>query len=151
MDFVSDFGKEELMSLLEGQGQMEKFMIDLNQYIVFPLWYDYWGSMGIDTTREMAEEAYEDLTNANSFKEFHKALEVAIQTYHQNGLMLDYLSEYGNEYTSASPEDIESIMLELTEGKINAEWDKQLKEIGVKIPIVVRKHNLEVAKNYELV
>ena len=151
MEFASNFGKEELMSLLEGQGQMKNFMIELNQYIVFPLWYNYWGSMGIDTTREMAEEAYNDLTSANSFEEFHKALEVAIQTCHQNGSMLDYLSEYGNEHTSASSEDIESIMMELTEGKTNTEWDQQLKEIGVKIPIAVRKHNLEVAKKYELV
>jgi hypothetical protein len=144
-DYVWNFGKEELLSLLEGQGQMEEFLIELNQHMVFPLWYDYWGAMGIDTTRELAEDAYEGLINANTFEEFHTALGVAILTCHQNGSMLEYLSEYGNEYVESSPEDIEIIMDELTEGKTNVEWDKQLKAVGVKVPIEIRKHNLEVA------
>ena len=150
-DYVSNFGKDELLSLLEGQGKMEDFLIELNQHIVFPLWYNYWQSMGIDTTRELAEEAYEGLVNANSFEEFRPALAEAILTCHQNGSMLDYLSQYGNESTSVSSEDIEGIMVELTEGKTNSEWDKQLKEVGSKIPTSVKKHNLEIANKYELV
>lgn len=145
-DYVWSMGKEELLSLLEGQGQMDNFIIELNQYLVFPLWYEYWGAMGIDTTRELAEEAYEGLVNANTFEEFHLALEVAIQTCHQNGSMLEYLEQYGGEEYGADPSEIEDIMNELTEGKGNANWDKQLKEVGVKVPIAVRRHNLEVAK-----
>jgi hypothetical protein len=145
-DFVWNFGKEELLSILDGQGQMENFIIELNQHLVFPLWYDYWGAMGIDTTRELAEEAYEGLVNANTFEEFRNALQVAIQTCHQNGSMLEYLDQYGGEYDYGSPEDIEGTMLELTEGKSNFEWDKQLKAVGVKVPLAVRKHNKELAK-----
>ena len=125
-DYVSNFGKDELMSLLESQGQMENFMIELNQYIVFPLWYAYWGAMGIDTTRELAQDAYDDLENANTFEEFHLALEVAIQTCHQNGSMLEYLEEYGGEEYGSDHLEIEDIMNELTVGKSNAEWDEQL-------------------------
>jgi hypothetical protein len=145
-DYVSNFGKEELLSLLEGQGQMQEFLIELNQHLVFPLWYDYWGGMGIDSTRELAQEAYEGLENANNFDEFHLALETAIQTCHQNGSMLEYLETYGGEEYGADPQEIENIMTELTEGKGNAEWDKQLKSIGVKIPVLVRKRNLEQAQ-----
>lgn len=145
-DYIFNFGKEELLSLLEGQGQMENFLVELNQHMVFPLWYNYWGAMGIDTTRELAQEAYDGLVNADSFEEFRNALQVAIQTCHQNGSMLDYLDQYGGEYDYDSPENIEDTMLELTEGKSNSEWDKQLKEIGVKIPMAVRKHNKELAK-----
>ena len=136
----------ELLSLLEGQGQMQEFLIELNQHLVFPLWYDYWGGMGIDSTRELAQEAYEGLENANNFDEFHLALETAIQTCHQNGSMLEYLETYGGEEYGADPQEIENIMTELTEGKGNAEWDKQLKSIGVKIPVLVRKRNLEQAQ-----
>ena len=107
--------------------------------------------MGIDTTRELAEEAYEGLVSANTFEEFHLALEVAIQTCHQNGSMLEYLEQYGGEEYGSDPSEIEDIMNELTEGKSNANWDKQLKEVGVKVPIAVRKHNLEVARHNELV
>lgn len=145
-EFVSSFGKEELLSLLEGQGQMYNFIIELNQHIVFPLWYAYWSAMGIDTTRELAEEAYEGLNNASNIDEFHLALEIAIQTYHQNGSMLDYLESYGGEEYGSDPQEIEDIMKELTEGKGNAAWDKQLRSIGVKIPRKVVKHNLEQAK-----
>jgi len=145
-EFVSNFGKEELLSLLEGQGQMDNFIVELNQHVVFPLWYDYWRAMGIDTTRELAEEAYEGLINAKNIDEFHLALEVAIQTCHQSGSMLDYLQEYGGEEYGADPQEIEDLMTELTEGKENAIWDKQLRTIGVKVPIKVRRDNLERAK-----
>lgn len=143
--FAQNFGKQEFMSLLEGSGQMETFLVELNQHLVFPLWYNYWRGMGIDDTRDMVEEAYKNLTSASSFEEFHLALEVAIQTCHQGGSMLDYLSEYGGEDDS-NPQEIENIMTELTGGKSNAEWDKQLKAIGVKVPGSVKKHNLQMAK-----
>jgi hypothetical protein len=145
-DYVWSMGKEELLSLLEGQGEMDNFIVELNQHLVFPLWYEYWGAMGIDTTRELAEEAYEGLVNAKNFDEFHLALEVAIQTCHQNGSMLEYLEQYGGEEYGSDPSEIEDIMNELTDGKANANWDKQLMNIGVKIPLAVRKHNKELAK-----
>lgn len=146
-EHVYDTGMEDFISSLQYSGMSpEQFIQDLNQNLVFPMWMDYWGAMGIEGTREMAEEAYEGLVSANSFEEFHQALEVAIQTCHQNGSMLEYLEQYGGEYNYSSPEMIEITMLELTEGKSNSEWDKQLKEIGVKIPLSVRKYNLEVAK-----
>ena len=145
-DYIYGYGKELLLSILEGSGQMEQFLIELNQYAVFPLWYTYWGSMGIDTTRELAEEAYDNLSNAKGFQEFHESLEEAIQTCHQNGSMLDYLSEYGGEEYGGDPEEIEAIMFGLTEGKTNFEWDKELKSVGVKVPMIVREHNLEQAK-----
>ncbi len=144
-DFMFNFGKEELLSILDGMGQMENFLVKLNQYIVFPVWYEYWKAMGIDTTRELAQEAYEELVNAKSFEQFHRALEIAIQTCHQGGSMLDYLSDFGGRETESSPEDIEGLMNELTDGKMNSGWDEQLKEIGVQLPISVIKRNLEQA------
>jgi hypothetical protein len=137
--------QQQLLSILEGQGEMENFMIELNQHLVFPLWYDYWRAQGIDTTRELAEEAYEGLVNANGFDEFHEALEIAIQTCHQNGSMLEYLDQYGGQEMGSDPETIEGIMLELSQGKPNSEWDGQLIGIGVQIPDSVIRNNLETA------
>jgi len=124
---------------------MMNFIIELNQHIVFPLWYDYWSAQGIDETRAMVEKAYQSLQNASNIDEFHLALEVAIQTCHQNGSILDYLEEYGREEYGGDPQQIEDIMTELTEGFGLAAWDKQLRAIGVKVPRRVVKRNLEQA------
>ena len=57
--------------------------------------------------------------------------------------MLDYLEEYGYEEYGSDPEEIESTMLSLTDGAANSKWDKELKQIGVKVPKLVRQRNLE--------
>ena len=110
--------KQELLSILEGQGQLENFLVELNQYLVFPLWYNYWGAMGIDTTRELAEEAYNNLVNASTIQECKLAIEEAIQTCHQNGSMLEYMGQHGDE--DVDPKQIEGTLSGLTEGGFNA-------------------------------
>jgi len=130
IDYLDNYGIDEIMSMLEYTGSKYTFAFEAYQYIIFPKWFEYWEPRGIEETREQISEVYDSLRSAKSFQEFDLAIKIAIQTSHQNGSMLDYLSsDHGFD-----SREIESLFSSLTAGDYTPAWDKQLREIGVSIP-----------------
>jgi hypothetical protein len=100
---------------------------ELNQHIIFPLWYDYWKQQGIDETRENIENIFNRLNGNTDLKNTIANINLALNASHQNGSMLDYLEE------KSQSGDLKGLLDSLTEGKNVKKWNKQLREIGVKI------------------
>lgn len=96
------------------------------QYILFPAWYKYWKSQGIDKTRDNIERLYKELQKVNKMpiqKQFG-IINQATNAVHQNGSMMDYyFDEYGVDKNDLS---------RLSEISLN-DWDDELREIGVVI------------------
>ena len=124
---------ETLAALLENSGNWENILIEMNRELVFPKWFIYWQSMGIEQTRQMVQEAYDMLVKADPSNDtlgFVTALNHAINVEHQNGSMLEYLQE-----NSQSSSDLGGALFELSnaEGKTIEKWNNELREVGVQI------------------
>tara|TARA_Y100000310_G_C20683845_1_gene817704 strand:- start:854 stop:2668 length:1815 start_codon:yes stop_codon:yes gene_type:complete len=113
-------------------GVLEGIARELYQFAVFPLWYSYWSGMGIDSTREIAEEAYSILEGANSVQELSSAVNLAINTVHQNGQMIEYIETYGGLELGADTSTVQGWLQELTNRDVE-DWNEELREVGVQI------------------
>lgn len=138
--YIEDF--RSLISILENIGELQPFVREFYEFVIFPAWYNYWSYQGIDETRENVQDVYNLLVGSKTPEDNHMAILRAIQTSHQTGDMLDYLEEYGGE-EDIYPDKIKDLMTELTNGSMNSIWDKQLKEIGVIIPKSVKRNNVK--------
>lgn len=99
-------------------------LTEMYRFIVFPLWYDYWSSQGIDGTRATVEDAYEELRKLSSLpieKQF-AVLNHAKNVEHQTGSMMEYYEERWR----VDPDTFE----ELSSRSVD-DWNIELKEIGV--------------------
>lgn len=103
------------------------------QQAIFPKWYEKWAPQGIEQTRETVEKNYELLKTWIS-KDINNALAViniAINTVHQNGSILEYIDDYGGGdlFSDYSGKEFLSEMSNLN----TSEWEKELQAIGVVI------------------
>lgn len=92
---------------------------------VFPLWYSKWSQRGIEQTRATVEKNFELLKNANGndVGQLVAAVNIGLNTAHQNGSMLEYFEQdYGSDRLAPLFED-------LTNGRWNIMWDQQINEI----------------------
>lgn len=94
--------------------------------ILFPLWYEHWSARGIDNTRANIERLYNNLMNIDrySFRKQLGLINQAINSTHQNGSMMEY---YGELY------DVGPHELQYFSNMDTAEWDEELREIGVQV------------------
>ena len=102
----------------------EEFVIQFNEFIVFPLWYKFWKARGIDETRGHIKRLYEQLQTINTFPlmEASALINLVVQAVHQGGSMLIYFEEkYG----------VEPSFFDQFEENVPDEWEAELKEIGV--------------------
>jgi hypothetical protein len=120
---------EFIISAMESNGQPYQISQEIYKNLVFPLWYDYWSSQGIDETREAVEKIYDLLRKANGddIGNLIATINLGLNAVHQTGKMLDYLSEDVND------DNLSRVLKEMTEGEFVQEADSQLREIGVKI------------------
>ncbi len=142
-DFTSsDYTLESFKDVLDNFGITPNFIEEFYEKIIFPLWYNYWASQGIDKTRENIENIYKELIEAKDVKDNVLAINFAINAAHQSGDMLDYLEEYGQiEHIYKKHGDLKSL-LDFLSSDQNAEliheWEGQMKEIGV-----IKQYNTE--------
>lgn len=104
----------------------EKFFLLAYRDILFPAWYDYWSSQGIDETRDRVERVYEDIVNIEKRpldKQF-MVLNIAKNTNHQNGSMMEYYSDMWR----VRAEDLARLS-----DMDTTEWEKELESIGVEL------------------
>ena len=133
-----DLYSESLIEDLEMFGSLQSLAQEIYQNFTFPEWYRYWLARGIDETRYKVEKAYKALQKASSIKENIVAINLAINTYHQNGSMMDYIEDYGgteqDEDTNSKLNILtEDLLTNLSEGIYNEEWDEDLKEVGLEV------------------
>lgn len=106
--------------------EREDFLISVAQEIVFPHWYAHWKSEGIDKTRSNVERVAKQLRKINKapLKDQFMTLNIAKETSHQTGSMMDYYDEMwqiGEQFfTSLSNTDVR-------------DWNIELHEIGVEL------------------
>jgi len=118
----------------------DSVLSEFYENFVFPLWYTYWGSRGIDETRQNIEFIYNNLLKAdvNDIENFIVYINAALNGVHQTGSMLQYLQEYidqnPDEYNTWGEEvDLKDTFDRLSLEPDIQKWNKELKEIGVKI------------------
>lgn len=112
----------------------DRVLVELYEHLVFPLWYGKWKAEGIDTTRELVEEAYKMTQSINSMptKKKFGVINHIINVNHQNGPMMEYyqdrfgISKNFLDLLSAEPE-------EGHEEYFLGDWNDELREIGVDI------------------
>jgi hypothetical protein len=143
LDLLSNFidlGVKEFINLYGNEDKIIKFM---NEYYVFPLWYEKWSAEGIDETRENIEEVRERLnkSNPNSLSSFLSDINIAINTAHQTGNMTDHMySEY----------ELEELLTVLTKtNTYTKKWNKDLKEVGFTVPEIMNQE--VIAEDDEIV
>jgi len=136
-DYIYGIGTENFMNSLSYAGiYPESFIAELAQNLVFPLWLNYWQAMGIEGTRESVEEAYNMLKKEGDISNEIMAINHALNVTHQSGDMIDYLEQH---LMGVDVNSIKSLLDDLSSNTYIPEWNKELKEIGVKIPVSVSK------------
>ena len=140
MDFWDLFQDEEnFKSTIDNNGLADQVCTELFEKIVFPLWYEYWGSQGIDDTRENVESSYKDLQNigAMNLAQASSVINIALNRVHQGGAMLDYvIQDVEKQGVSA---DIRDVFSELTSGSFVNKANEELQEIGVDMGDITSK------------
>lgn len=128
-DCIYSFGLEEFISMASNHIDIEPFIMELYQNLVFPLWHNYWKEQGIEETRKNIEKIYKNLlqTNKKSFGQILVDINIAINTAHQTGDMIEYIEEELQE------ENIRELFDGLSGGQNISKWNEELKEIGVEI------------------
>lgn len=133
-EHMYDTGMENFIYSLQYSGiSLEQFLQELNQHIVFPMWMNYWGAMGIEGTRELAQEAYDRLENASNLQDTIVAINHAIDVNHQNGAMIEHMESYSG-LDSVDTQSITNMMDEIASGSFVPEWNEELKQIGISVP-----------------
>jgi len=119
----------------------EDIGIEFYEKLVFPVWYGKWKAEGIDETRQNVEDVYNDLQNINSFplKKQFALINIATNTAHQSGSIMDYYEERFNVGKSD---------LDVLTNKDVSEWDKELREIGVIFEEIVKFTVDNKGRNY---
>jgi hypothetical protein len=120
----------DLQSFIDGLDRAsidhENAMIEM-YLAVFPYWYKYWKSQGIDRTRDTLEKLYKDLQKFDRIggvSEKFILVNRAINAVHQTGSILDYYEQRYN----VSEHDLKDLS-----NRDTREWDEELEEIGVDI------------------
>jgi hypothetical protein len=114
--------------IAESHGNLEEICLEFYANLIFPLWYEYWSSQGIDETRETVETIYDNLKNVSSdVEQLTAAVNMGLNAVHQTGKMVEYLSQDTGDY------DIEKTLLYASEGNFVDKLNKELRMVGVKI------------------
>ena len=103
----------------------DDMLVNFYRDCVFPLWYDKWGSEGIDDTRDRIMEIQSTLPEITSgaFEQQFMNLNIALQASHQTGGMIDYINQ---EY-----DDVDKEYLDYLSNQDTEEWDTELRMMGV--------------------
>lgn len=120
-DLFKGFLKEHVFS--------DEILSELYANAVFPHWFRYWSSMGIEETRENLEGIYEKLLQAESSDTSNKVASVnlGLNAVHQTGSMIDYVEDHVGE------SDVSMVLENATEGNFIEKANEELRSIGVHI------------------
>lgn len=124
LEFIGIYSIEDIKNNIKNQPAVTSEIITIiYKYAIFPLWYAIWGPAGIDETRETVEKNFEILRSANprDIGNYLSAINIALNTMHQTGSMLDYVEL--NHYSSHG---LETLLNDLTNGLHNSEWDQEV-------------------------
>ena len=100
------------------------------EHYVFPHWYDEWAEQGIDATRENVENVYRKIEaiDGRNVSNDLVTINIALNTVHQTGSMLDYVEKYAGEDLSYDfLEQMSNLDAEVEE------WDDELRKVGVQV------------------
>ena len=129
MEYVGYNDWQSFVSLVGESTDMEQFLREFYQNMVFPVWYAYWKEKGIDKTREKIEGLYKELLKPHNLGQERITINRALGATHQTGEMLDYLEEEISEESG----DIKNLLDNLTKGTDVPVWNQELKTIGVNV------------------
>jgi len=121
--------KESFDNVLANSGNENEVLRELYKVLVFPLWKEHWIKRGIDYTRDNVQEVYDSIKSINyeDLGNTSATINIALNTAHQNGSMIDYIEELTGE------DGLKSVLDELTAGTYKAGWDEELKkELNIK-------------------
>jgi len=131
-DILEHMELNELANRIYDYGLLPNLITEINEKLIFPHWMEYWGSQGIEQTRENVEQSYDMLMNAKTVQDNVSAISWALHTQHQTGSMLDHFEQYSgldNEETGYLSDDL---LTELSNMN-TAEWDEELRALGVQV------------------
>lgn len=105
---------------------IDDFFMTAYEKVVFPAWYGYWKSQGIDQTRKNVEKITADLKKIESMPPEKQVmtLNIAKNTNHQSGSMMEYYEEMWN---------VDYVALERLSNIDVRDWNEELQEIGVSL------------------
>ncbi len=137
-DFYSDFyggGLDQLKEFLKNVSQfysLKEVFVEILQFVCFPVWYEFWKPQGIDQTRQRLENAYQMIKAIESqpIKQAFVNINIIINTCHQTGDMLDYITNY----THDSKGEIRHAMETLSNSSGFPDWDLDLQNVGLQLP-----------------
>ncbi len=127
LEFIDIYSMESLKEKIQDQPYVISEVVRIiYKYAVFPLWYAKWGPAGIDKTRETVEKNFEILrsTNPRDIGNYLAAINIALNTMHQTGSMLEHVAV--NNYSLCDPKQLKILLDDLTAGSYNSEWDQEV-------------------------
>jgi hypothetical protein len=126
VESLSDFEQEHFQHLYDN-GYVDisrEVLLEIEEKIVFPHWFEFWSARGIVATRKNVEEVYKKLKKMKSLpleKQF-MLINIAKNTSHQNGSMMEYYDSLYN----IGPVDFDRLS-----SRNVKDWNDELSEIGV--------------------
>ena len=114
------------VSMIENNDPDGSMLQEMYKVLVFPEWFLYWEAEGIEETRQRIEELFEKLKNIDNVSLKDKILTINFSTNatHQTGSMMDHFETRFN---------VSKTDLDILSNQDVSHWNKELKEIGVKI------------------
>lgn len=101
----------------------EDILIDIQEKLVFPVWYKYWKMQGIDKTKKRIEGTYKDLIHSEHEKDLSKKImyiNIALNESHQTGSMRQYIESMW-DVSEKQLEDLSNI-----DKKTLEDWNKEV-------------------------
>lgn len=125
--FIDD--PASFIEIANNTGLASDILFEFYKNFVFPLWSKYWMAQGIDKTRKNVQKVYDQLMNMDedNIRESIATINIALNTAHQNGEMLEYIEQQTGDY------NLRATLDSLSAGEKVEEWNEELREIGVQI------------------
>ena len=128
-DFGNSFLSEES---LESDPNLYDMLINFEEKVVFPFWYDKWVSSDIESTIDENKKIYDDMQNMGHYPFYKKLtiIEKALTGMHHTGPMIDYISNKDPEITKKFMSKLNNIGTTEDTQVLIEQWDKDLRDLG---------------------
>ena len=138
---LKDFVEESMYSFgdsflseehLENDPNLYDMLINFEEKVVFPFWYDKWVSSGIESTIEDNKKIYDDMQDMGHYPFYRKLtiIEKALTGMHHTGPMIDYINNKDPEITKGFMSKLNNIGTTEDTQVLIEQWDKDLRDLG---------------------
>ena len=124
LEFLENYLGQSAEEFLN-QNATEDSVVAIYEKVVFPVWFKHWKKEGIVQTRKKVQQVYKDLKKSKTESDLQKKImyiNIALNTSHQTGSMMDYIEQEHN----ISQSDLDELS-DVSDSDLKA-WNKEVNQ-----------------------